>query len=176
MAGRAFAAAILIACMVITSRETSAHASNATLANTDPDNGFLEAMTGDWSMEGITLGKPTHYALHSEHVLAGGFVRLQMRDKAVPSQYQADFYLGFDQKKNDFIGHWLDQFGAAGARVVGEGQRDGNTLVLLFPYAEGTLRVTFTYDPGKRTWDWLLESHQKDGTWSTFAKYHLTKS
>ena len=141
----------------------------------DADDAFLEAMIGDWSIEGVTLGKPIHYALRGERILAGGFLRLQLRDKAKPPQYQADFFLGYDKAKHDYIGHWLDQYGAAGARVVAEGHRDGNTLVLLFPYADAPFRDTFTYDPGKRAWTWLLESQEKNGTWSTFAKYDVRR-
>ena len=37
----------------------------------DPDNTFLGALTGDWSMTGTTLGKPVKYSLHGERVLAG---------------------------------------------------------------------------------------------------------
>jgi hypothetical protein len=43
------------------------------------------------------------------------------RDLSRPSKYQADVYLGFDAKAGDYIAHWLDQFGAAGARVVASG-------------------------------------------------------
>jgi len=127
-------------------------------------------------MDGSTLGKSTHYALHGERILSGGFVRLQMRDKARPPRYQADFFLGYDKKKRDYIGHWLDQYGAPGARVVAEGQRNGSMLVLIFPYAEGAFRDTFTYDPARHSWTWLLESHEKNGKWSTFAKYAVTKT
>lgn len=142
-------------------------------ASTDADNAFLDAMTGDWSMDGVTMGKPTRYALRGERILNDGFVRLALRDKAKPPQYQADFFLGYDKNQHDYIGHWLDQYGAAGARVVAVGQRDGDTLVLLFPYAEGALRDTFTYTPGKQSWTWLLESQEKNGTWSTFARYDV---
>jgi hypothetical protein len=174
--GKVLAAGVLVACGLIAARGTWAAPQSGASAGADADNAFIDAMTGDWSMNGPTLGKPTRYALHGERVLAAGWVRLQMRDKAKPPQYQADFFLGYDKNKHDYIGHWLDQFGAAGARVVAEGHRDGNTLVLLFPYADGAFRNTFTYDPDKRLWTWLLESQEKDGKWSTFAKYDVTKT
>jgi len=171
--GKLLAAGTLVACGAVATHGVYAAASSS--APADADNAFIDAMTGDWSMDGPTLGKPTHYALHGERILAGGFVRFQMRDKAKPPQYQADFFLGYDKNKHDYIGHWLDQFGAAGARVVAEGHRNGNTLVLIFPYAEAAFRDTFTFDPGKHAWTWLLESQEKDGKWSTFAKYDVTK-
>jgi hypothetical protein len=36
---------------------------------------------------------------------------------------KSDVYIGFDAKANDYIAHWLDRFGAPGARVVARGER-----------------------------------------------------
>jgi hypothetical protein len=69
--------------------------------------------------------------------------------------------------------HWLDRFGAAGARVVASGRRQGETLVIQFPYAEAAFKDTFVYDPNKNTWSLLIESQKPDGSWSTFATYTL---
>ena len=173
---KVLATGILVTSGLIAADGTWAGPTGNSQAGTDADNAFIDAMTGDWSMDGPTMGKPTHYALHGERILAGGFVRLQMRDKAKPSHYQADFFLSFDKRKQDYIGHWLDQYGAAGARVVAEGHRNGNTLVLLFPYADGALRDTFSFDSKKHAWSWLLEQQDKDGKWSTFAKYDVTEA
>jgi hypothetical protein len=82
---------------------------------------------------------------------------------------------GFDPKGGDYIAHWLDQFGAAGARVVATGKRDGQTLVLLFPYTEGQFRDTLTLAADGSSGTLLLESQEKDGSWSTFASYTLTR-
>jgi hypothetical protein len=159
----------LVGCALILAQ--GAHAETPS----DPDNAFLNALTGDWSMTGTTLGKPIKYSLHGERVLAGGFVRLALRDTKIPSEYQADIYIGYDAKKKDFIAHWLDQFGAAGARVVATGHCNGETLVLLFPYEDGGFRDTFTYDPTSKTWSWLLETQDARGKWSTFARYDLAR-
>ncbi len=141
----------------------------------DPDNRFLDAMAGDWMVTGTTLGKPIQYTLHGQRVLAGGFVRLDLVDTHNPPAYQADVYVSFDKTKRDYIMHWLDQFGAAGARVVGEGRRDGERLVVDFPYADGAFRDTFTYDPKAQDWHWLLQSQDKNGQWSVFANYTLKR-
>lgn len=144
-------------------------------ARGDPDNGLLDAMAGDWMVTGTTLGNPIKYTLHGQRVLAGGFVRLDLVDTNNPPAYQADVYLGYDRTKNDYIMHWLDQFGAAGARVVGEGRREGESLVIDIPYADGAFRDTLTYDPNARRWHWLLEAQDKNGKWSTFANYNLAR-
>lgn len=147
----------------------SAHATPAA----DPDNALLDAMTGDWIVSGTTLGKPTTYTLDGKRMLKGSFVRLDMIDAKSPPQYQATVYIGYDADKHDYIAHWLDQYGAAGARVIGEGHRDGNTLVIQFPYEEGAFRDTFTYDSNAKTWSWIFESQGKTGNWSVFGKYDV---
>ena len=71
------------------------------------------------------------------------------------------------------IGHWLDRFGAPGARVVASGKRQGETLVIQFPYADAAFKNTFVYDPNTDTWSLLIESQQPGGGWSNFATYNL---
>jgi hypothetical protein len=48
-------------------------------------------------------------------------------------------------------------------------------LVLLFPYAEGAFRDTFTLAADGSSGTLLLESQQPDGHWSTFADYRLAR-
>jgi len=139
-----------------------------------PDDILLDALQGDWNMTGTLGGKALHYRAEGRRVLQGGFMRLHMLDVQTPPQYEADVFLGFDTKAGDFIAHWLDRFGAAGARVVDHGERRGQTLVIVFPYTEGAFRDTFTWEPAARSWSLLLESQSADGTWTTFATYTLT--
>src|SRR5579864_4399044 len=98
------------------------------------DNAYLDALLGDWDMSGTLLGKPVKYRARGERVLQGGFLRLHMIDVADAPPYEADLFLGYDAHADDYIGHWLDRFGAAGARVVASGKRQGETLVIQFPY------------------------------------------
>jgi hypothetical protein len=98
-----------------------------------------------------------------------------MIDAATPARYEAQVFIGFDPKAHDYVAHWLDRFGAAGARVVAQGERQGERLVLNFPYAEGAFRDTFTWLPASHSWTLLLESQGANGSWSTFASYTLTR-
>jgi len=90
-------------------------------------------------------------------------------------RYEADVFIGFDPETKDYIAHWLDRFGAPGARVVARGERQNQRLVLNFPYTEGAFRDTLTWHPASVSWSLLLESQHADGTWSTFASYSLTR-
>jgi hypothetical protein len=141
-----------------------------------PDNVFLDALAGDWTMSGTVTNKPVLYHAKGERVLQGGFLRLHMIDAATTPSYEADVYLGFDPQQNDYILHWLDQFGAAGARVVGTGRRKGSVLTVIIPYKENDFRDTFEWLEKTGTWDLTIESQNKDGSWSLFAHYNMVRA
>jgi hypothetical protein len=140
-----------------------------------PADPFLADLAGKWDMVGTVRGKAVHHHGEGRWVLKGSWLCLSIVDAASPPGYVASVYLGFDTRQHDYIAHWLDQFGAAGARVVATGRREGRTLVLLFPYAEGAFRDTLTLATGGGGGTLRLESQQKDGSWSTFASYRLTR-
>jgi hypothetical protein len=139
------------------------------------DEAYLNALQGSWVMSGTLRGKPVTYSVSGERVLSGAWLRLHMLDASQPPMYRADVFLGYDATTRDYVAHWLDQFGAAGARVVAIGRRQGERLVLMFPYAEGAFRDTFTRDAKDDAWTVLLESQNAHGAWSTFASYELTR-
>jgi hypothetical protein len=139
-----------------------------------PDETYLDSLQGTWVMEGTLGGKPVRYLADGQRVLNGAFVKLHMTDVGSPPRYEAEVFIGFDPKANDYIAHWLDRFGAAGARVVAQGERQGQRLILKFPYSDGAFRDTFTWHPDSGSWSLLLESQGDGGAWSTFAAYTLT--
>ena len=145
-------------------------------ATGSPDDAFLDGLLGSWNMAGKLGGKPVHYFADGRRVRDGGFLKLHMIDTGKPEQYEAEVFIGFDHKANDFIAHWLDRFGAAGARVVARGERRGQRLVIIFPYAEGAFRDTLTWEPASKSWTLLLEAQAPNGAWSTFANYRLTRA
>jgi hypothetical protein len=147
---------------------------NAEDASTTAANVYLDGLNGNWDMTGTLLGKPVKYRAQGERVLQGGFLRLHMLDTGTAAPpYEADLFLGYDARAKDYVAHWLDRFGAAGARVVAIGTRDGQTLVIQFPYAEGAFKNTFTFDPKSRTWTLVIDSQAAGGAWSNFATYTL---
>jgi hypothetical protein len=159
-------ALIYIAGALITSRAESAKSL---------DEAYLDALQGKWVMQGTLGGKPVRYSADGQRVLLGGFLKLHMMEIKSPAPYEADVFIGFDPKAHDYVAHWLDRFGAAGARVVARGERQGDRLVLIFPYAEGAFRDTFTWVSGTDSWSLLIESQTND-SWSTFASYTLTRA
>ena len=147
----------------------------AALAEPPADTRFLAQLCGQWQMSGSVLGKPVRYDAQGRWVLNGAWLELSMADAARPPQYQAQLYLGYDGKAHDYIAHWLDRFGAAGARVVATGERHERTLVLNFPYPEGAFRDTLTLAADSASATLLIEAAQPDGSWSSFASYRMQR-
>ena len=151
--------------------------SAAALADTrESRDPYLGQLAGQWDMLATVPGKPAwHQHGEGRWVLEHGWLLLHIIDLGHPPAYEASVYLGLDRKAGDYIAHWLDRFGAAGARVVGSGRREGQKLVLLFPYAEGAFRDTLVVAADGNSATLLLESQEKDGSWSTFASYRMTR-
>jgi hypothetical protein len=144
----------------------------------DPDNAYLNQLLGDWDMSGTVRGAAVKYRARGERVLQDGFLRLHVFDPADAPKYEADIFMCFDPHAGagDYVVHWLDQFGAAGGRVVATGKREGERLVVFFPYPGETFRNTFTRDAAADSWSLVIEAQAKDGTWSPFARYTLIRA
>jgi len=136
---------------------------------------LLATLAGDWDLAGTVLGKPAHYRAQGRWVLHGGWLEFSMVDLATPPDYEARVFIGYDAKAGDYVAHWLDRFGAAGARVTATGSGQDGTLVLLFPYAEGAFRDTLSLAPDGTSGTLLLETQKADGSWSTFASYQMKR-
>ena len=136
---------------------------------------LLGQLASKWDLTGTVMGKPAHYRAEGRWVLNGAWLRFSMIDVATPPDYEAEVYFGYDRKAKDYVAHWLDRFGAAGARVTATGQADEGTLVLLFPYAEGAFRDTLQLAPDGASGTLRLEAQKGDGSWSTFASYQMKR-
>ncbi|MBV9343388.1 MAG: DUF1579 family protein [Gammaproteobacteria bacterium] len=139
-----------------------------------PDE-YLARLGGEWDLTGQTLGKPVHYRVHGRWILADAWLAWSLTDTVRPPGYQAQVLFSYDARARDYVVHWLDQFGGAGARVVGTGHRDGDRLVFSFPYAEGEFRDTLELAADATRGTFLIESQAKDGSWSTFAAYQMRR-
>jgi hypothetical protein len=166
------AASVVALLVVLAAMIATVGAAEAPATPRDP---FLDQLAGRWEFVGTVRGTPVRYAGEGKWVLGDGWLRLALVDAGPPPPYEANVYLGFDSHAGDYVAHWLDRFGAAGARVVATGHRDGQTLVLLFPYEGNTFRDTLTLAQDRASGSLLIESQNADRTWSTFASYTFTR-
>jgi len=164
---------ILVGCSQI-GVEATRPITQAQSASRDPNDVFLDGLVGRWDMVGELGGHPVHYLGEGVRTLGDAWLEFHMVDAAVPRHYEARVFIAVDTKAHDFVSHWLDQFGGAGARVTAAGTRIGSSLTIEFPYAEGAFRNVWTrLDDG--SWALTIDSQSPNGAWSEFARYALRR-
>jgi hypothetical protein len=126
-------------------------------------------------MTGTVMNEPVRYSAEGVWILQGQFLSLHMKDVTDPPAYEANLLIGIDSSKNEYVAHWLDSFGGAGARVVGLGPITAEGIEIVYPYTEQRFRNTFNYAADTDEWTLVIESAQKSGEWSVFAKYRIVK-
>lgn len=158
------------------------HVSDEALAAATPtagqlsdDDAFLSNFVGTWEMYGEVRGKSVRYRAEASRVLGGAWIELHMIDEATPPSYEATLFMAADDRAHDYVGHWLDQFGGAGARVAATGSRTDRTLTMIFPYADGAFRNIWLFDPDTRQLSLTIESQEHSGNWTRFARYDLRR-
>lgn len=87
------------------------------------DDAFLDGLVGEWTLEGQVQGEPVRNTARGARVLQA-WLEFHLIDAADPPAYEAAVFIAADGN-GDYVAHWLDTFGAAGARVAGAGRRTG---------------------------------------------------
>lgn len=140
---------------------------------------FVDHLAGTWKVEGTLVGQNAHHTVTAEWVLNHQFLRMEEKTSAdAPkgeSQYDALWFLGYDDVSERYVLHLMDVFGARYSETLGYGTRTGNEIRFVFEYPDGPFHNTMRWDPEKDTWEWLLEQKDKNGKWSPFADLHFTR-
>ncbi len=143
------------------------------VASIDKRPALLQALDGQWVMTGDVLGKPVTYDMVAAPTLRDTFTELHMKDVQVPSEYEARVFIGVDPDSQTVIAHWLDNFGAKYSIPHGTGQLSVNTIQFTIHYDDGPFRDTLTFHPEARSWSFVIEASQPDGSWKHFARYEM---
>jgi len=136
---------------------------------------FLENLSGDWKLTGKVGGRQIEHSVKAEWVLNHQFLLIHMKDVAVPSQYEAMVFVGYDNTSERYVAHWIDVFGGRFAETLGYGKRDGNSIKFVFEYPDGPFHNTFTWNPKEKTWQMFLQQKDAGGKWVVFAEETLRR-
>ena len=136
---------------------------------------ILKALDGRWVMSGDVMGKTVTYKMIAAPTLQGTFTEMHMNDVQVPSEYEARVFIGYDLGSQTVIAHWMDSFGAKYSVPHGTGRITGNTIQFTIPYEGSPFRDTLTYNQKTKTWLFVIEISQTDGTWKHFARYDIRR-
>ncbi len=138
------------------------------------DDRLLDSLIGRWNISREIRGKQERSTLDVEWVLQHQFLELHMNDAAEPPQYEALVLIGEDRADGRYVSYWCDSFGGK-LSAVGHGKRSGDAIEFVFDDPEGPFYNTFTRDPAKGIWTFLMEGQGKDGKRRFFARDTLSR-
>lgn len=143
-----------------------------------PEHPFQDSLmgrlAGSWRMTGTMGTKPQDYAVQVDWIMNHQFLQFAMKDRITPPQYEATFFLGYDNASERYVAHLIDVFGGRWSETLGYGRREGNSVRFVFEYPEGPFHTVFTLEPNG---DWRVDMTEKaaSGQWRDFAHYRLVK-
>jgi hypothetical protein len=132
-----------------------------TASAASPSLGVLGHLIGDWTITGVTRGRPTLSAAQVHDVFGGAFLEMHIKDPSDRSPYEARVFIGEDAQ-GALVVHWLDATGGETSRTLGTGMIEGDHATLTFPYPDGEFRDRLDYDPSGDRWRLVTEMGPKD--------------
>jgi hypothetical protein len=141
---------------------------------------LVDHMVGAWKLQGQVMGRDAHHQIEAEWVLNHQFLRIHEKtETGAPGsekRYEAIWFLGYDPVSERYVLHLLDVFGGRFSETLGYGVRDSNAIRFVFEYPDGPFRTVFEWSSEKDTWQWLMTQKDKDGKWTNFGDFQLTRS
>jgi len=141
---------------------------------------LADHMLGAWTLTGQVVGREAHHDVRAEWVLNHQFLRIHEETSATAPaterHYEAIWFLGYDAVSERYVLHLMDAFGARYSETLGYGTRDGGSIRFVFEYPDGPFHTTYRWSPETGSWQWLLEQKNKEGKWTTFADFTLTRA
>lgn len=138
---------------------------------------LLDNFIGDWHVaRKFGDGRAAENTLHVEWVLNHQFLELHYRDVATPPTYEAIAFIGFDNKSQRYVMHWIDVFGGRSSETLGYGTPDeaAHAIYFNFSYPDNQFMNVYAFDPGTKTWSSVMRQKSK-GPWTVFAEDKITK-
>jgi len=74
-----------------------------------------------------------------------------------------------------YVAHWIDAFGGRFSETLGYGTRSGNIIKFVFEYPDGPFLNTFTWNPDKKSWTFLMQQKDQNGKRPLFAEDTLVR-
>lgn len=140
---------------------------------------LLDKMTGAWRLTGKIMDRNADHEVDAEWVLNHQFLRIHEKDRSPAASgavvYEAMIMVGYDNTSERYVAHWNDIYGGRFSETLGYGVRNGNDIRFIFEYPSGPFHTTFRWHPESHEWTWLMETKNKSGDWTEFAKLTLTR-
>jgi hypothetical protein len=136
---------------------------------------LLDNLVGDWKITRKFKTRTVENTAKTEWALNHQFLLIKMKDVNNPPQYEANVYIGYDHASDRYVAHWIDVFGGRFSETLGYGTRSGNSIKFVFEYPDGPFQNTFTWNPDKKSWTFLMQQKDQTGKWTLFAEDTLMR-
>lgn len=130
---------------------------------------LLQKLVGNWHITRQFSNRKAENTAKVEWVLDGHWLKIQMKDVAKPSKYEAQVFITRMESDKSFSIHWLDTFGGTLPESLGTGHRKGESIEFVWKDSDGELKNTFTWHENEKTWSSKIEQTDKDGKWNGFC-------
>jgi hypothetical protein len=133
---------------------------------------LLDQLVGLWGINGSVRGQPDREGADAEWVLGHQFLRIHR--KQLDGPLESVMHVGYDNVSERYVVIRLDSLSARGAETLGYGIKvNDQEIQFTFEYPSGPFKETWTFDPKERTWQFLVESKDRQGKWVTFSTLAL---
>ena len=136
---------------------------------------LLDNLVGDWKIMRKFKTQTVENMATAEWVLNHQFLLIHMKDANSPPQYEANIYIGYDHTSDRYVAHWIDVFGGRFSETLGFGGRNVNSIKFVFEYPDGPFLNTFSWNPEKKSWTFLMQQKDPNGKWALFAEDTLVR-
>jgi hypothetical protein len=141
--------------------------------STQEDSAFkdalLERLVGKWRITREFAKRVAENDAVVTWELNHHYLRIVMKDVAIPSMYEAHVYIAFEREASRYAIHWMDVTSGSMPELMGYGQKQGDSIVFEWREDEGVLRNTFTWHAADDTWTSSIEQTDRSGAWKTFC-------
>lgn len=130
---------------------------------------LLKHLVGKWLISREFPTRKAENTAEIEFVLGGKWLRIAMQDTNKPAKYLANVYVTLMADTGKYSMHWLDNYGGTVPEVLGEGVKQGNSIVFTFTEPDATLKNTFTWDSNDGLWISKIEQAGPDKIFKPFC-------
>ena len=135
---------------------------------------LLDQLVGVWTLTGELRGQPIREATFAQWMIGHQFLMIHRKQTDGPRE--SFMYIGYDKVSERYVAHLLDTNGARGSETLGYGLRNGDKIQFVFEYPSGPFHLTMSWDAKEKTWQFVLESKDRQGKWNPVATETLRHS
>jgi hypothetical protein len=137
---------------------------------------LLDKLIGKWEINGEIAGDKVQNNFTAQWVLNHQFVELNFTDVKEKPDYIAHVDIGYDCISEQYVVHWIDNFGGRFSKTLGYGVKKNESMIeFRFEYPNAPFINQFIFDSKTNTWHFYLTTKNTHGQWVVFGDEYLKR-